>query len=46
VINFFDNLPAHATDESLTEALLRDDVRIERIASTGQSTLADKPHQQ
>jgi cupin 2 domain-containing protein len=46
VINLFDDIPAGADGEVLTEVLLRQDVRIERIVSTGQSTPPDKPHRQ
>jgi cupin 2 domain-containing protein len=46
VINLFDDLPARANDEIFTQVLLREDLRIERIVSTGQSTPADKPHRQ
>jgi cupin 2 domain-containing protein len=46
VSNLFDNLPARADGEIFTEVLSREDVRIERIVSTGQSTPADKPHRQ
>ena len=44
VINLFDDIPARADGEIFTEVLLRENVRVERIVSTGQSTLADKPH--
>jgi cupin 2 domain-containing protein len=44
MINLFNNLPVHADGEIFTEILLREDVRIERIVSTGQSTPADQPH--
>ena len=43
MINLFDDLPARAHEEIVTELLLRKGVRIERIVSTGQSTPADKP---
>jgi cupin 2 domain-containing protein len=46
VINLFDDLPARSADEIFTELLVRENVRIERIVSTGQSTPADKPHYQ
>jgi len=46
MINVFDDLPAHAHQEILTELILRKGVRIERIVSTGQSTPADKPYDQ
>jgi cupin 2 domain-containing protein len=46
VINLFDDLPARADGEIFTELLSREDVRIERIVSTGQSTPVDKPHRQ
>jgi cupin 2 domain-containing protein len=46
VINLFDDVPAHAEGEIFTELLLRENVRIERIVSTGQSTPTDKPHRQ
>jgi cupin 2 domain-containing protein len=45
-MNFFDNVPARADAEIFTEVLSRDDLRIERIVSTGQFTPADKPHRQ
>jgi cupin 2 domain-containing protein len=44
VINLFDDIPARADTEIFTDVLLRENVRIERIVSTGQSTPADKPH--
>ena len=43
-MNLFDDLPVRADGEVFTEILTRDDVRIERIVSTGQSTPADQPH--
>ena len=46
MINLFDDLPARAHEEIVTELLLRKGVRIERIVSTGQSTPADKPYNQ
>ena len=46
MINLFDDLPARAPEEIVTELLLRKGVRIERIVSTGQSTPADKPYNQ
>jgi len=46
VINLFDDLPARANDEIFTQVLLRENVHIERIVSTGQSTPANKPHRQ
>ena len=46
MINLFDDLPAQAPEEIVTELLLRKGVRIERIVSTGQSTPADKPYDQ
>ena len=46
MINLFDDLPARAPKEIVTGLLLRKDVRIERIVSTGQSTPADKPYDQ
>ena len=46
MINLFDDLPARADGEIFTELLSREDVRIERIVSTGQSTPVDKPHRQ
>ena len=46
MINLFDDLPARAPEEIVTELLLRKGVRIERIVSTGQSTPADKPYDQ
>jgi cupin 2 domain-containing protein len=45
-MNFFDNVPARADAEIFTEVLARNDLRIERIVSTGQFTPADKPHRQ
>jgi cupin 2 domain-containing protein len=45
-MNLFDNVPARANAEIFTELLSRDDVRIERIVSTGQFTPADRPHRQ
>jgi cupin 2 domain-containing protein len=44
MINLFDDIPARADGETFTELLSRQNVRIERIVSTGQSTPADKPH--
>ena len=44
MINLFDDLPARPAEEIFTELLVRENVRIERIVSTGQSTPADKPH--
>ena len=46
VSNLFDDLAVRGAGEIFTELLVRDDVRIERIVSTGQSTPADKPHRQ
>jgi cupin 2 domain-containing protein len=46
MINLFDDVPAQAHEEIVTELLLRKGVRIERIVSTGQSTPADKPYDQ
>ena len=46
MINLFDDLPRQADEELFTELLSRKGVRIERIVSTGQSTLADKPYNQ
>jgi cupin 2 domain-containing protein len=46
VINLFDDLLARTDGEDFTELLSREDVRIERIVSTGQSTPPDKPHRQ
>ena len=46
MINLFDDVPARADGELFTELLSREDVRIERIVSTGQFTPADKPHRQ
>ena len=46
MINLFDDLPARAHEEIVTELLSRQGVRIERIVSTGQSTPADKPYDQ
>src|SRR5581483_2891324 len=45
-MNLFDNVPARADAEIFTEVLSRDDLRIERIVSTGQFTPPDKPHRQ
>jgi cupin 2 domain-containing protein len=45
-MNLLNDLPAHADGEIFTEVLLRKDVRIERIVSTGQSTPADRPYRQ
>jgi cupin 2 domain-containing protein len=44
--NLFDDIPTHADGEIFTEILLRKNVRIERIVSTGQSAPANKPHRQ
>jgi cupin 2 domain-containing protein len=46
VTNLFDGVPARAADEIFTEILSRENIRIERIVSTGQSTPADKPQRQ
>ena len=43
-MNLFDAIPARADAEIFTEVLSRDDLRIERIVSTGQFTPPDKPH--
>jgi cupin 2 domain-containing protein len=45
-MNLFDGVPARTDAEIFTAVLSRDDLRIERIVSTGQSTPADKPHRQ
>jgi cupin 2 domain-containing protein len=44
--NLLDDLPVNATDEIFTEVLVREDVRIKRIVSTGQYTPIDQPHRQ
>jgi len=46
VTNLFDHVPAHVDGEIFTEILLREDISIERIVSTGQSTPAHNPHRQ
>jgi cupin 2 domain-containing protein len=46
VINLFKDLAVGADAEIFTEVLSRENVRVERIVSTGQCTPADKPHQQ
>jgi len=46
MINLFEGIPASVDGEFFTDVLLRHDVRIERIVSTGQSTPADEPHRQ
>jgi cupin 2 domain-containing protein len=46
VFNLFADIPAGAAGEIFNEVLLREDVRIERIVSTGQSTPADQPLRQ
>jgi cupin 2 domain-containing protein len=46
VINLLDDLPVSKHEETFTELISRDGVRIERIVSTGQSTPADKPYRQ
>ena len=46
MINLFDDIPVRAADEVFSEVLVRGNVRIERIVSTGQSTPADKPYRQ
>jgi cupin 2 domain-containing protein len=46
VTNLFDDIPSHPDDEIFTDVLLRENVHIERIVSTGQSTPADQPHRQ
>jgi|SRR5271169_622913 len=45
-MNLLNDLPAHADSEIFTEVLLRKGVRIERIVSTGQLTLADRPYRE
>jgi cupin 2 domain-containing protein len=45
-MNIFDGVPVRADAEIFTEVLSRDRLRIERIASTGQITPADKPPRQ
>lgn len=45
-MNLFDGAPGRADAEIFTEILSRDDLRIERIVSTGQFTPPDKPHLQ
>ncbi|HEY7244574.1 MAG TPA: cupin domain-containing protein [Xanthobacteraceae bacterium] len=44
MVNLFDDVPPRAEEETFTELLSREGVRIERIVSTGQSTPLDKPH--
>ena len=44
--NLFDDILAHAEGEFFTDLLSRENVRIERIVSTGQFTPADKPLRQ
>lgn len=46
MINLFDDVPARADDEIVSNVLLRHGVRIERIVSTGQSTPASEPYLQ
>jgi len=46
VTNLFDDLPVRADGEIFTEVLSRENVRIERIVSMGQSTPADRPFSQ
>jgi cupin 2 domain-containing protein len=46
VINLLDDIPAQADGEIFDELLVRKNVRVERIVSTGQSTPADRPHRQ
>ena len=46
VINLLDDSPARSAHEIFTEILVRENVPIERIVSTGQSTPADQPHRQ
>ena len=41
--NLFDDILAHAEGEFFTDLLSRENVRIERIVSTGQSTPVDQP---
>jgi cupin 2 domain-containing protein len=43
MFNLFEDVPIRATDEVFTEILARENVRIERIVSTGQSTPVDQP---
>src|SRR5262245_36915125 len=45
-MNLFDDLPRQADEELFTELLSRKGVRVERIVSTGQSTLAGEPYNQ
>jgi cupin 2 domain-containing protein len=42
----FDDVPAHAESEIFTAVPLREEIRVEQIVSTGQSTPADDPHRQ
>lgn len=44
--NIFDALPQEAAEEIFTDLLVRRDVRIERIVSTGQATPVDTPYEQ
>ena len=46
MINLLDDIPAQADCEIFDELLVRKNVGIERIVSTGQSTLADRPTRQ
>jgi cupin 2 domain-containing protein len=46
VINLFDDIPTRSVDEIFTEVFVRENVRIERIVSIGQSTPTDQPHRQ
>ena len=43
MINLFDDSPARSAHEIFTEILVRENLRIERIVSTGQSTPTDNP---
>lgn len=44
--NLFEHLPVPSRDEEITELLSRQEARIERIVSTGQSTPVDAPYDQ
>jgi cupin 2 domain-containing protein len=46
VINLFRDLSTRGDRETVTELVARENVRVERIVSTGQSTPPDSPYRQ
>ena len=43
-MNFFDNIPADLSQEVFQDIVSKDNVKIERIISHGQSTPSDQPY--